>query len=87
MTTQTQTKVSTLCNRIKVHCPNCAVRLCDRKLSQEGWLLHVRYSNAGKVTHISALEFFIQCRECGMLHKITADEGITESNDGTRIQG
>lgn len=84
--TQIQKPLTFKSERIKVHCPQCAVRLCDRKAKEDGWYLHIRYSNKSKVTQIFAKEFFIQCRDCKAWHKITADEGIVESNkNGTGI--
>ena len=84
---KTQNKPTLQSERIKVLCPNCAVRLCDRRMAPEGWHLHIRYSNKGKITQVFAKEIIMQCRECTIWHAITADEGITESNDGRSIQG
>ena len=78
-----------LCNRIKILCPDCSARLCDKKLTDDGWLLHIRYSQKGKVTEVFAAELVIKCRECETLNRITIEDSVVESykNGSTRICG
>ena len=88
--TQMQNPHTFQSKQIKVHCPECAVRLCDRKLKEDTWFLHIKRRfiehARRKTAEIFAKEIFIKCRDCGTWHKITADEGIVESSkNGTGI--
>jgi Zn finger protein HypA/HybF involved in hydrogenase expression len=64
--------------RIKVKCPQCRTRLCDRFFDpkQKGWALKFR---TGKWRAIISNWFVMTCPYCGTSHRIVADKGIIES--------
>lgn len=63
-------------NRIKIRCPQCHTRLCDRVYREGTWLLHFR---KGRCPEILTEKMFLTCSTCSTTHRITAEEGILES--------
>lgn len=90
MTSQNNQSVL-LSERINVRCPQCHKILCTRRRTGDGWVLYFRAKRKRKTTRIYAEEFVLQCGECGTLHRITSENGITESykseDYGKRTQG
>ncbi len=62
-------------DRIKVRCTQCHARLCDRVLTQEGWLLHFKKGRSWLFT----TQFTLYCEKCGTVHLIENAKGIVQS--------
>jgi len=62
--------------RIKIRCPQCHSRLCDRIISEGNWILHFR---KGRYAEIFTKSMVMTCFGCNTTHRINAEEGIIES--------
>jgi len=61
--------------RIRIRCPQCRRRLCDRLQTDKGWVLHLKKSRMNVYTN----EMVLTCDECSTSHYITNKKGIIRS--------
>ena len=76
--TESQTKTNLFAaKKVRVLCPQCHTRLCDRvKDAEMGWILKFR---TGRWPCIMSNWFVLTCSHCNTTHRIRAKEGIVES--------
>jgi hypothetical protein len=66
-------------SKVKVKCPQCRKRLCDRTKIGEGWCLLYK---KGKIVSIMSMPnslWLITCGGCDTTHKVDPAKGIIES--------
>lgn len=77
-TTTTQTKLFPS-KRVKIRCPQCHARLCDRvydgERKQSKWMLHYKKARMNLFTNWMVMT----CSVCNTSHRIIADKGIVQS--------
>ena len=72
-------------DRIKIICPQCHSRLCDRMKTDNGWVIHFKKGRSQIFTTWGVL-----ICNCGSKYRIDANKGIVESYqnkyNGSRVQ-
>jgi hypothetical protein len=63
--------------RIKIRCPCCHQRLCDRLHTDDGWFLEHRHTK--RLSIVCKESWVVKCLQCQSTYRIAPREGILET--------